>query len=237
MKKKLVTGLIAIGLAHAQSLSITGQIRTNTGAPLPNATIAIARKLAIPPIPGHFPISSAGFAATAKTTFSGGFEVPSKLDGRHIVCVNANDGIHLDPCTWGGPQEVSLVSNQARAVPAINLQRGVTAQITIDDPDGLLGPPETPNPKLTVAFQLANGLLIPLSPYDVTAHRNGRGSIFRYIAPYKPDLDVKLQLLCPVAVVRDDRGTALRRNGTSAPSIRAKASDTAFAYRFTITRN
>jgi len=218
-----------------QAPVISGTLRGSTGAPLSGAQVGIVRKApAAVKATGLTP--TAGLAASTVTGPTGVFQVPAKLTGDHLLCVQAMDYVHLDPCLWGTPQALTLKAEQGKGLGTITLERGVELTVIVEDPGGVLGNAQTVsnNPSLIVGYQGPSGIFTPMRLQAVSS--NGRGNTLQYAMAIPPNVEVKVVLITHTVRVIDEQNVAMRAGGGSPAAVRAMAGQTRRTLRYRVSR-
>jgi hypothetical protein len=216
-----------------QASLLSGILRTAAGTPLAGAQVGILKR-APASARATLPFPTGGLAARTTTGPTGLFQIPAKLAGDHLLCVQPADFIHLDPCLWGAPQPFTLNAGQDRGFGTVTLPRGVELRVVVEDPGSLLGPAESAgrSPSLAVGYQGATGIFTPMRLQSITA--NGSGNNIQYAVAIPPNVDVRVVLITHTLQLTGEGAAVLRPGGGSPVLVRATAAETSKTLRFRV---
>jgi len=216
-----------------QAPLLSGILRTATGTPLAGAQVGILKR-GPASARATLPVATGGLAARTTTGPTGLFQIPAKLAGDHMLCIQPADYVHLDPCLWGMPQQFTLNAEQDRGLGTVALQRGVELRVVIEDPGSLLGPAETAgrSPSLAVGYHGATGIFTPMRLQSTTA--NGSGNNIQYAVAIPPNVDIQVVLITHTLKLTDERAAVLRPGGGTPVLVRATPAETLRTLRFRV---
>jgi hypothetical protein len=161
-----VLAFVSVGPANAQSVagSIKGNLYGEDGSPIGGARVTanveLPRNKAIPA-----PIATGSTLATATTAADGSFMLDELPAGSYVLCAQAQQAVHLDPCHWlQTPPSVVLAAGQNITGHKLNLIRGAQLQVRLEDPQHFLNAPADKNgiPHVLMGVVTAAGQFYPV---------------------------------------------------------------------------
>jgi hypothetical protein len=200
------------GVAQAQTGSINGTVKDDSGAPVPAAVVTAAMKTIAPSAsmpsgrPGFLP-----FTPKAPSDSTGAFEIDGVVAGTYTMCVWVPEAAFLDPCLWNSkPVVVSVGSGATVGNVAVVAAKGVFVSIRVQDVSGLL----TANP---AKDDLRIGTVSSGSPFipALVTERDGQGKTVAVVAP--PGTPLSISVASTAFALTDSNGNALAASGATFP--------------------
>jgi Carboxypeptidase regulatory-like domain len=218
MLRRIVLLIITIPLAgqlaaaQVASAQMNGAIQDEMGRPLAGARVVYTRNTRLvhgkdgkyQDAPGE-----SRFSAQVTTDAIGRYQVPNLPPGDYDLCSDAPG--YLATCEWTGWRRASVAQAQVLENGAMQLTKGVTVNIRINDPLSLLKGANTIASPLVVGVRDRSGRLHPGRETPVS----GGSHVFQVDVPYGTALNVWLHSWR--FLLTNSTGAAMNRLGAQVP--------------------